>query len=447
MTPQEEQKFVQGLYDSIFASITSSPDGGQTVFNPDKTFLTLCRTGIIVRAKDFSNPFDPAGPSGDRRALSNLINLIEKVPNFSALWSDSGTTVPQLYETLIHSTVTATSPPDPAQLAAMKRARDFLYKSDGSKTATYDKYQKKQKAWADARSAYNLLWLKYNATEDGRSTWPIIGGDYYLPVQQAWNDWRADRAEEVEAQLAILQTSSQNQIAQAFAAARQLFDATGIQLDGASPQKSHLVRVLPSDWADANAPTQWNDYSFKFGESSFSAHSDFTSWGGGGGFSVGLWSFGGSAGGTTSHSHTEAAADSFEVAFKWSLVTIDRPYMNFLLFGAPHWKTDMAAKGSFSSGKRQGQEATKFPLLPTAFVAIKGLSIKADWSASDRSVTDSSTHGSASVGWGPFSVSGSYSHSEHDEVSHASFADGAITNPDVQIIGWINQIVPFSPPE
>lgn len=446
MTPQEEQKFVQGLYDSIFASITSSPDG-QAVYNPDRVFLTLCKTGIIVRAKDFSNPFDPSGPSGDRRALSNLISLVEKVPNFSALWSDSGTTVPEFYDALLRSTVTATSPADPKQLTAMKEAHAYLFNRDGSKTAIYRNYQKKQLAWNSARSAYNLTWAKYNATEDGRNMWPMVGGDFYVPVRQAWDDWQSDRAEEVEAKIAILETSSQNQIAQAFAEAKRLFNDTGIQLDGASPRKSHVVRVLPSDWADTNATTQWNDYSFKFGESSFSAHSDFTSWGGGGGFSVGLWSFGGSAGGTRSHSHTEASADSFEIGFKWSLVTIDRPYMNFLLFGAPHWKTDLAARGSFSSGKRQGQENTKFPLLPTAFVAIKGLTIKASWSANDSSVADSSTHGSASVGWGPFSVSGSYSHSEHDEMSHASYANGAITNADVQIIGWINQIVPFSPPE
>ena len=59
----------------------------------------------------------------------------------------------------------------------------------------------------------------------------------------------------------------------------------------------------------------------------------------------------------------------------------------------------------------------------------------------------STTSGSASVGWGPFSVSSSFSHTDTQANSTCEATAGGcrITIRSPQIIGWISQVVPALP--
>jgi hypothetical protein len=113
----------------------------------------------------------------------------------------------------------------------------------------------------------------------------------------------------------------------------------------------------------------------------------------------------------------------------------------------PGWKTDAFAKGNLSSGSRRGQNNTKFPLLPLAFIAIKNLHISANLSQSEVNQAKSAIQAGGSVGWGPFSVSGSYSHGHQEQHVTGAVSPAGIDMPSVQILAWIHQILPFNPPE
>ena len=84
----------------------------------------------------------------------------------------------------------------------------------------------------------------------------------------------------------------------------------------------------------------------------------------------------------------------------------------------------------------------------TAFLAANVvLEIEGDTSDIQSHFHTSSTSGSASVGWGPFSVTSSFSHTDTqaDSTCEATATGCKITIKSPQIIGWISQIVPALP--
>lgn len=75
-------------------------------------------------------------------------------------------------------------------------------------TRLYRDYLDNQAAYIDARQAYSDAYLKAQKTAIGRNTWPIVASAFQLPVNNAYEKWRAGGADEVEQALAILASSS-----------------------------------------------------------------------------------------------------------------------------------------------------------------------------------------------------------------------------------------------
>jgi len=139
--------------------------------------------------------------------------------------------------------------------------------------------------------------------------------------------------------------------------------------------------------------------------------------------------------------------DSLTVSFSFARVTINRPWLNFMLFGLKGWSIQDQNPGEISNGSRIQDSKVPFPMLSTSFIVVRNLKITAKWAHEDSSLITSKISGGASIGWGPFSVGGSYSHSSSDKKFQSSFDGQTISNDGLQIIGWVNTITPFSPPD
>lgn len=76
---------------------------------------------------------------------------------------------------------------------------------------------------------------------------------------------------------------------------------------------------------------------------------------------------------------------------------------------------------------------------------MRNVVFKSDQSQSQMDYVNSQISAGGRVGWGPFSIGGSYSHGQenYDFVSEAK--GGAVTIPGMQLIGFINNIIPKSP--
>lgn len=457
MNQQDSNLLVNKLYDRIVSAIMQGGDGNSSAYDPNKTFFTMEPRGRVINPNDYAGAWTPGNPTGSLDAAAAICDLADEAPLFSAMHTTGPATVTQLYEQVLRATVTLESPPNPAVDAAIKKANDLLYTQTPNpdvpgqflttQSPLWQTYQTNQTNYTNAITAYRTAYLNAMASPQLKGSWPLLAPSLQMPVHQAWHTWRSAQADQVEAALATLETSGKDQVKRAFADAAEVFDSYKLALDESTDAQRRRSALLPSNWYQAGISNGWPTATFSNATAEQNQNSDYTKAGGGAGFSLGLWSVGGGASSQTSHFHSDASAESITVSFQYALITIRRPWMSGLLFGLPGWRTDVAPKGTLSSGSRNGQANTKFPLLPQAFLAIKNLSITGNFSSSEVNQANSAISANASVGWGPFSISGSYQHGSSQTHVKGSANSAGIHAPFVQIIGWVNLILPFCPPE
>ena len=115
------------------------------------------------------------------------------------------------------------------------------------------------------------------------------------------------------------------------------------------------------------------------------------------------------------HDHSDADINTISVAYDSTLVSIQRPWLEFDVLSLPYWDMEGAyTVGGISAGADGDNTNSAWPLLPVAFVAIKNLAISANWGHQDSDKISRATKVGGSVGYGPFKLSGNYSrgHSE-----------------------------------
>ncbi|KAF9789309.1 hypothetical protein BJ322DRAFT_530445 [Thelephora terrestris] len=193
----------------------------------------------------------------------------------------------------------------------------------------------------------------------------------------------------------------------------------------------------------------------------------------GGSANWGLWSVGGgvSHSDSTSDAARQMANSSIKATFECMRVDITRGWMRPELF----YDDDLTvASGNFISPGpvtlaylmdpdsyivndqvaklNREEELTKydlFPMYPTSFLLAANVVLEIDGETSDiqSHFHTSTTSGSASVGWGPFAVSSSFSHTDTQASSscEATATGCKITIKSPQVIGWISEIVPALP--
>jgi len=269
-------------------------------------------------------------------------------------------------------------------------------------------------------------------------------------VKAAYDKWRSAGADKVEQALAILNTSSQNALSKAFAKAKQLFEGYGAVLDETGSGMSGVTyrsSMVPSDWHSENSSSKWTTVDSKSGSFTSTANSEFTSGGGSVGFSAGIFSVSAAGGGSKEERHLSSETKNLRVSYEYTLVSIARPWMTFSLLGTQSWNLqNLYAKGKISNGTKNGQDKSKWALLPTGFIVARKVRISADWSKADYDYIKKTLNAGANIGIGPFKIGGSYSSTKTSESFASAFAGSQIVVPGVQIIGWVSQVVPFSPP-
>ena len=453
MTDQEAQTLAEGIYNTIFSSLTASPDGGKGAYDPNKIFLTMMKPGALISAADYANSWTPGNPNGNQTTAGNLWDLIDHEPGFSAVTGDllGGQTISGFYKDILRATVTIVDKVDPVLQKQYDDAVNFLHvkakDENGNDTTVqspiWASYDQNQAAYIQAQSAYQAAYQAAISDPTTKAQWPILAPALQLPVKQAFTKWRAEGADQVEAKLAILQTSGGNQVQRAFADAQLQFDGYQKDLDGSGTSLPRSA-VAPANWYMSGAP--WGHMKWNNATSISHTSADFKSYGGGASFSVGLWSVGGGAQHTSTSSHSDASLTKVFVSYDYTVLQARRPWLANIL-GLPGWKSDEWPKGGLSTGTRNGQQHSKMPLMPTAYILIKNLVITADFSSAELDKASSSTTAKLSVGWGPFSISGNYTHTHSSEYAKGVIGHGGIAQPNIQVIGMINQIVPLAPPQ
>lgn len=458
MTPDEEKKVLQGLYDNIFGMITYSPGGEKSAqFDPNSTLLQLSKMEAI-NPKDFQNQFAPNNPNGDYNTAYNFFAMTDIMPSLEPTYKPTTIKVSGTFKQIVDNANTDAQV-DPKQKATYDADYDYLNQITeipnpapqpptkmAGPSPIAQTYDDNEAAYISAVGGYRNAMLGYDLskTADQRA-WNAVEPGLSLNIDKAWNTWVRGGKANVERAQNALQSTINDIVSSIINASQQ--DVADNNWLSSGANKFLMSFGLPSDWSNGASSKGATDFTYKSSVENTSSDSNANTYGGGGSFGGGLWSVGGG------FEHSDEATSSHfdgtyvEIHAKLTLVKIMRPWMNTLLFRTKDWWLKGQPANGISNGQLEGNSNNMMPLIPTAFVVMNDVTIKSDFSQKDESHIASATSGSASVGWGPFSVSSHYSHSESHDKSKATYADGVLSIPGMQIVAWVNEIIPPCAPK
>ena len=449
MDPKAEQRVLATLYDRLFDAISYNPQGGSTI-DRNNTRLVMAKS-FVLNPADFANAASPLNPgaNADYAKAKAFSDLVDPLPDLSAVeWVGTGRTLSGAYPELVDG-ANATTKPDPEQQKKYDAAYKYLNVTtkiknyDGSFTESVgpsqiaQTYNDNQSAYTNAVGGFRIAQNGYDLSNPAdQRAFNAVAPGLQNTVDQAWNKRNREGKANVEQAQNAMASSINDAVSAAIGQAQQLV----------SP--SHMQAALPggNPWLlSYGEPVNWMDPKLKGAtltlRSSYlnkDESSEATSYSAGGGFSYGLWSASGDYGHGEETRNSHMDASDFNLTAELIQVRIMRPWYNPLLFTMNDWNIKGYGKGDISK--------KVMPWVATSFVLARNVAIKSNFTIEDKSHFESQDKATASVGWGPFSVSGSYSHSQTKDKFQSKFDGGTLSLPGLQVLAFVCSRTPPSPP-
>jgi hypothetical protein len=459
MTPDQEKKILETLYDRIYDALTYVPGGDKTGdFDRATTVLQMTKN-YVLNPDDYRNAASSINPKGDLKSAFGFSDMVDAMPNVAAEWSDSSKKVSRTYKDIVDG-ANAENSEDPAQRAVYDKAYAFLNGKtsipnfDGAPTETFGPsaialaYDQNQTAYVNAIGGYRLAYNGYDLDiiEDQRKFQAVAPG-LQNTIDQAWNKWVREGKQNVERAGNALSTSINNAIAAAIAQAQEAMSDQNSMADQMGLGNRWFPSYgMPTNWCEpACRGSQLTLSSKSLATATSEQASEYSS------HSKGIFWWGSrSDDGKTKGDSASMEASEFELSAELIVVRIRRPWLNSVLFSMTEWSAKGIPQHGISNGKLKGNESTLLPLIPTAFIVAKDVAIKANFTAQDTSrfTSESSSSESKGWGWGPFSGGGRYFKSRaQTDTFKSSFSNGVLKLPGLQLIAWVSSITPASPPK
>ena len=309
-------------------------------------------------------------------------------------------------------------------------------------------YDENETAYVTAVTGYRNAYNGYDLDNiPDQRAWAANEPTLQNTLTQAWNKWNREGKKNVEEAQQLLVTTINDAVRYAIEQVQDSFKPERLMAPLVADQpRWSLSYAMPTNWYDAGC--KGSGLSLKSSHLNKTATSEATQYSAGASVGWGLWSFGGSVSGGSKEDHAHMDAQSFELSAELILVRIMRPWLNTALFTMSGWNVTGYEKDGISKGTLEGDVGDLLlPLIPTAFVVAKNVVIDFGSDTQDTSHVEKMISTSAKVGWGPFSVSGSYSHSSSKDTFNSTFDGGKLRLPGMQLLGWLNTITPACPPE
>lgn len=459
MTPDQEKKVLETIYDRLYDALTYVPGGEKPGDFDRATTLLQMTKNYVLNPDDYRNAASSINPKGDLKSAFAFSDMVDVVPTVSAEWSDSTKKVSQNYKFIVDNAI-ARNTEDPAQKAIYDKAYAFLNAKtsipnfDGPPTESFGPspialtYDQNQTAYANAIGGYRLAYNGYNFDDiDDQRKFQAVAPALQNAVEQAWNKWAREGKQNVERASNALRTSINNAISAAITQGQDAMSDQNAMADFMGlGHKWFASYGMPSNWYDPNCRGSKLTLSSKFLATRTSDEaSEYAS------SSRGLFWWGGrSENGKTTGSSSHMETSEFELSAELITVRIRRPWLNGILFNMAEWSATGIPQNGVSNGKLKGNESALLPLIPTAFIIAKDVTIKANFTAQDtaRFTSEKSSSDSWGWGWGPFSGGGHYYKSRSaNDTFQSSYSNGVLKLPGLQLVAWVSTITPASPPK
>jgi hypothetical protein len=437
MDAASEKKVLSTIYDRLLDAISYSPPGKGT--GVSKGVLQMAQN-FVVNPADYANATGPVTPDGSLATAQAFSALADALPaDTSATWTDGGRTLSTEYAGIVTKADTA-KVTNEAQRLAYDEAYAYLTtvqklkgpRGDVTSIVPSDMaqtYDDNQTAYITAIGAYRNAYNGYDLTKTAdQRAWNAVAPSLQLLVDKAWTAWNRQGKTLVEEAQNTLASSINDAVSAAIQQAQNdVSDEHKVASMTPTGRPWLLSYAQPSNWTDPTSPA--SKITISSSNLNKSSSAEASSYSGGASGTYGLWKASASASHDSEAKYSHMDADTFDLSAELILVRLMRPWYNPLLFGMSGW---------WVNGFAPGQVSTQtLPLVPTALVVARNVAIKANFSSEDASKISSSSSATASVGWGPFAVTGSYKNSKSNETFKSTLNGGTLTLPGLQVIGIV----------
>lgn len=451
-----EKDLSDSLLQKIY-SLVGSPDT-VTGIPTQKTFLSVCMPGIPF--PETALDFGFASMDKDQIELaadfSNLVNLI---PMWGGSWKPSGRTLSQEYRKVVEQPKLPKATWSPSEEQQYKDANSYLWVKDRRLDSTtgrwvevdlpslaVQRYDQYEKAWNDARDAYDLAYSDYIARQNDPNEaqkWAARKPVLEDRVKRALVAWQGAGKGKVEEQRSLIARLDRKGLSTSWNDRFNRLDQPGYR-QGSTAGDFLLTKYVPQKFWQEKAG--WLTVSLSHKEVHKVDDSEQSNWGGGGSAGWGLWHFSGSADYESQKTYARVDMSDFSLSFEIATIPLLRGWLDPAVFWSRSWDMDRGlypASENLSDG--QYPPSGTMVMYPTTILFARNVSIKFSKSSQENRFAMEQIRGSASGGWGPFSFRANYFR-RTTRTTHDFVEDGAgLTVPGMQIIGFGCVLLPKCP--
>lgn len=446
---------------------------------PKDTFFTWCMPGMAFTPDDVDFCAKgiysaPTGEEMNKRLMHafNLSMLMDFIPDVDAPYSndrqegmykpDAEKRLSEIYRQILRFSKAVNYELTDKEKEKLQKFRSLLFTTKKVKDLITDEEKELTeegpilKVYNEKMAAYMAAVLEYNAKRiaaaaatgpEGRAAvadWSMNAQTYYLKVKAAADAWTSGGyRNEIDQMNAFINQVTQRSMLMWKQELLEAYDkgvVTGT--DVAIPFR--YTTLVPGNFATAGG---WTTIGVSHDSIQWAKDNESSSWSVGGGVNFGLFSVGGGARGSKTEYSETHEVHSFSMQFDLTQVLIVRPWFFPEWFASRGWMLRKGEGWTFDQMPSDGAKPPKGEFIGYSTQALfaRNVAIKsADFVSAYNSVT-SSVGGESSVGWGPFRVSGGYSHSEGHE-KYAAQIDGEwLRVRGMQIIGFVNHLIGKAP--
>lgn len=466
----------------MLSQLNQSVTGGDQAFPaPKNTFLAWATPGFAFDPSYFD--FCSQGLGGGATAeaskaifqhAADIATMVDFIPDVSqvftndhqqAVYRKSDARLSFMYGEILRAARVVKGDLSAADQAKIAKARDLL----STTTTTKDPFTDQPKTttspspmmaaytdkWGDYLNAVTNYHNKRIAAQvasgpDGKAAvldFANNGDLYRMQATQALRAWEADgyKGDIEEIQDYISQVTQRSMVLWLQALTDRFNDAK-VDNPNANGDTFYYSTLIPGDFATAKGWTSIETYHDQLNSST---HYDSSSWGGSVGVNWGLWSASGGVQHSSSDYSSNFKVSNFQLTMDMTQVLIHRPWFYPEFFMNKGWTLSPGHGWTWPSmpsdgGKPPGTKGTLIGY-PTAALFVRNVKIKSSELTQAYHQFSSQTSGSASVGWGPFQLSGNYSRNTGGQNFSSDAHGDTLTIPGMQLIGFVCQLFNKAP--
>lgn len=449
------------LSDTLLQKIYALVGAADTVTGlPTKrTFLSVCMPGIPY--PESALDFGFATMNSDQIELAaDYASLVDIVPAWGASWRSTGKKTSLEYRKVVEQPRLPRATWTPAEEAEYQAAYNFLWRKERRLDTTtgrwvevdipslaMERYTEYEKAWNDARDAYDLAYADYlskratDPTQDQR--WAALKPVLEDRVRRALQRWQGAQKGRIEETQAVIARLDRKGLSKSWNDRFNKINEPGYR-QGSGAGDFLLTKYVPQKfWAEKAG---WLTVTLSHKEVHKVDESEQVNWGGGGSGGWGLWSFSGSVDYESQKTYAKVDLSNFELSFEIATIPILRGWLDASVFWSRSWDLDRGLYPVSENLSDGGDPpAGTMVMYPTSILFVRNVKLAFSKSSEENRFAMEQIRGSASGGWGPFSFRANYfrrtSKTTHDFIEDAA----GLTVPGMQIIGFGCAMLPKCP--